>query len=916
MTKDDFTLSFDLKIRTKTGYVAAVEIISDDSEEVATPALGSDQPVNVNEFHCLLGHVSEAKARAVAKYYGVKLVGKFETCSACAAAKARQMNIPKEIPEASKCKVVGEKLHFDISSIKARSFGGAKYWLLVLDEATGYIFSFFLRRKKDTAQTIIRLVKHLRSKGKHVKKIRCDNAGENKKTEELCLEHNLGIDFEYTAPNTPQQNGRVERRFATLYGRVRSMLNSAHLNESLRCGLWAECAQTATYLDNLDCENMGEQPRYKLFNGTDDKRFSYLRKFGEMAIVTTGNLIRNKLENRGVPAIYLGHAPQHSAQVSRFLKLSTRRVIRSRDARFLEKTFLQWARDTGYDLYQQEDMENEFDTASDDDSDENEDFLKHTNKLFSSGITFDDDFDEVYKGQIEKDKDENTMTNQQATESEVGRVTRSGRVFNQDNHRVVNLTNPRVQSEMRRLGTWFNPLPETVLENGNEANLNIDSPNALLGRENGQIVTEFQNLSMNTMDHLFGDFMFFARKTNMESVKMERKKIETQDIYVKLRNMHILDALDYLENEDGNNMPVQLRDELLRELILKLKSMLPKSYKEAWDHPDPKMRAQWRKAFQKELGSMEKQKVWKVIKKKDMPKGRRCVRSKWVFDIKRNGMFKVRLVACGYTQIPGVDFTDSFAPVITDVSWRILIIVMLVWNLDAMIIDVETAFLLGDLDEEIYMICRQVHNDDEVLFLQHSIYGLVQAARQYYKKFVSVLKKLGFKGGYPDPCLMTRQTTNGVVFIAIWVDDSLLVGNKEAIDEAIDDLKREGFTLKVEGSLHDYLSCEITIDKERKMGWIHQPHLLEKLEQKFGNDVKHLQRYRTPGTPGQTMLRNTESKVDDEKHRIYRSGVGMLLYLVKHSRPDIANAVRELTKALDAPSLAAYKEMLRDKVHP
>ncbi len=62
------------------------------------------------------------------------------------------------------------------------------------------------------------------------------------------------------------------------------------------------------------------------------------------------------------------------------------------------------------------------------------------------------------------------------------------------------------------------------------------------------------------------------------------------------------------------------------------------------------------------------------------------------------------MVACGYTQIPGVDFRDSFALVITDVGWRILLIVMLVCNLDAMIFDIETAFLSGDLEEEVYMM--------------------------------------------------------------------------------------------------------------------------------------------------------------------------------------------------------------------
>ena len=95
---------------------------------------------------------------------------------------------------------------------------------------------------------------------------------------------------------------------------------------------------------------------------------------------------------------------------------------------------------------------------------------------------------------------------------------------------------------------------------------------------------------------------------------------------------------------------------------------------------------------------------------------------------------------------------------INDVSWRILIIAMLVWKLEAKIIDVSTAFLYGDLEEDIYMKCREVHGEDEALHLLHSIYGLVQSARRYYLKFTKKLKKIGFTGGYPDPCLMSRPT--------------------------------------------------------------------------------------------------------------------------------------------------------------
>ena len=154
--------------------------------------------------------------------------------------------------------------------------------------------------------------------------------------------------------------------------------------------------------------------------------------------------------------------------------------------------------------------------------------------------------------------------------------------------------------------------------------------------------------------------------------------------------------------------------------------------------------------------------------------------------------------------MPGVDFTESYAPVINDVSWCILIVAMMLWKLDAAIVDVETAFLYGDLDDEVYMLCPEVHNNNEALHLIHSIYGLVQAARQYYKKFMEKLQKIGFKGGYPDPCLMTKRDENGICFIAVWVDDSLLIGDEKAIQETIKDLKKEGFNLKLEGTLEDY----------------------------------------------------------------------------------------------------------------
>jgi hypothetical protein len=117
----------------------------------------------------------------------------------------------------------------------------------------------------------------------------------------------------------------------------------------------------------------------------------------------------------------------------------------------------------------------------------------------------------------------------------------------------------------------------------------------------------------------------------------------------------------------------------------------------------------------------------------------------------------------------------------------------------------------------------------------------------------------------------------------------------------------------VDKDLTNYLSCQIVFSEE-KQAWIGQPYLIKNLQNKFlNNKVKQTQVYRTPGTPGVGILRPKEGskKVRAEEQSDYRPGVGMLLFLVKHSRLDIANPVRKLSKCMDGASRAAMKELLR-----
>ncbi len=311
------------------------------------------------------------------------------------------------------------------------------------------------------------------------------------------------------------------------------------------------------------------------------------------------------------------------------------------------------------------------------------------------------------------------------------------------------------------------------------------------------------------------------------------------------------------ESEDWRNAYKDIPETSYKDIF-----EAPGSFEEAWNHPDLWQRDRWRKAIAKEFKKMEERQVWKKVSRSSMPKGRRCVKHKWVLEIKRNGVFRARLVAKGFSQVPGVDYTEVFSPVSNDVTFRIMLLCAIRYGWTSLLMDVETAFLLGKLEEEIYMECPEgmESKEDEVLLLLQTIYGLVQSAREFFKYMVKVLKKLGFEQSAADPCLLVCRNEKGTVMISLYVDDCYIVGDKEAVSEFVDQIKATELTVKLEYGLKDYLSCEIAFDQQKTKAWIGQPHMIKKLDKKFGKAVSGLQEYKTPGTPGVGLSRPKEGE--------------------------------------------------------
>jgi hypothetical protein len=144
-------------------------------------------------------------------------------------------------------------------------------------------------------------------------------------------------------------------------------------------------------------------------------------------------------------------------------------------------------------------------------------------------------------------------------------------------------------------------------------------------------------------------------------------------------------------------------------------------------------------------------------------------------------------VACRYNEIPEIDFNERFSPVIKDVNSQIMLIAKVFWILEASFVDVETVFLHGDLQEEIYVKIPEgmSHDSKQRLLLTETIYRLIHSAREFYKKLMDTLKFLGFKGNKSDSCLLPKWTQDGVIMIGIYVDDCLVIGKHNRMDELI-----------------------------------------------------------------------------------------------------------------------------------
>ena len=262
----------------------------------------------------------------------------------------------------------------------------------------------------------------------------------------------------------------------------------------------------------------------------------------------------------------------------------------------------------------------------------------------------------------------------------------------------------------------------------------------------------------------------------------------------------------------------------------------PRTVREAVDSEDGKL---WKEAMVDEMASLHKNEAWDLV---ELPAGRKPIGSKWVFKKKMNvegkvEKYKARLVAKGYSQVPGIDFGDIFSPVAKVTSIRLLLSVAAAFDFEIEQMDVKTAFLHGDLEEEIYMKQPEgfmVKGKKELVCrLKKSLYGLKQSPRMWYQKFDTYIRGLGFTRSKEDHCVYFKLIGDRVIYLVLYVDDMLLIGNDK---EIIQDLKTQLFSkfdMKDLGAANYILGMEIKRDRANRKLWLNQRKYVETILQRF-----------------------------------------------------------------------------------
>lgn len=652
-----------------------------------------------------------------------------------------------------------------------------------------------------------------------------------------------GIVHQTSCVNTPQQNGRVERKHRHILNVARALLFQA----SLPVTFWGEAVLTAAYLINRTPSSVlnGSTP-YEVLNGVKPD-YKVLKVFGSACYVHRASRDKDKFGPRSRLCVFVGYP-------------------------FGKK---------GWKVY---DMES------------NEFFVSRDVVFREDLFPFADPKPAVSPTVVDSVSDEDWIVTQLDERGSNDAPAPSPETETEHYAPVVPPTPPTptvpVSNIISASETSSSLVPSTSTPEDTSSPTNTTSPieassSETLGRgqrEKTKSVTLRDYLLYNTTADSESNTHYFV---STSSTLEPSSSVSGNCLYP---------LSDYISDE-------QFSTNHRAFLTAITNSTEPRNFKDAMQLKV------WRNAVGKEVVALEDSNTWDIT---DLPPGKEAIGCLWIFKIKYNAdgtieRHKARLVVNGKSQVEGEDYKETFAPVVKMTTVRALLRLVAAKQWEVYQMDVQNAFLHGDLEEEVYMKLppgfRHSH-PNKVCKLRKSLYGLKQAPRCWFKKLSDALIRFGFIQSYEDYSLFSYERSGVELRVLVYVDDLLICGNNPHMVKRFKEYLSKCFAMKDLGKLKYFLGIEVS----------RGPEGIFLSQRKYTLDIVADTGYlgskpvATPLEQGHNLAKSKAPLLTDPTK--YRRLLGRLIYLL-NTRPELCYSVHLLSQFMQAPTEEHWSAALR-----
>jgi hypothetical protein len=812
-------------------------------------------PVDLTLWHHRFSHLNYNDVKEM--YQKGKVIGMIiqsntkpdPICESCIFGKQRRHHIPKT---ASRKTTLLALVHTDLKGpLPVESLEGHKYWQAFVDDNSRWLTVAFLKRKTQALQSFKQFKAHAENQlGCKIKGERDDKGGEfiSKEFNDFCAEN--GIVRQHSEPNEPHQNGVAEKANQDIAAAATAMLVQAKLPPSF----WNLAVAAYVHTTNRSPSSAlnGETP-YFLWK-KKKPNVSYFRVFGCLAYVLVRKENRRALEPHSRKCIFVGYP--EGVKAWKFWDPVNRKFIISSHAVFDERYFPGNSPTTIHAL----------DSLPPIQSTQQQQVVLHQGG---------DTDDVVVRPPVAAPAPTPPLDPlpEQAEEQpapfadvlpDVPEPERLPEPRRQNPPRTSRFVGSFKETASRQRPRHVSPPPSPLPESSSDE-LNPRDDNEL----------EVNSVVEQGLQYVF---------------------TSTIDDYLTLD-----EGLEYAFHAYTTALKTSSHDNE------------PRTFKEAMQR-SPDERAKWYKAATDEIQALVDNGTFELVQ---LPPGRKAIGSRWVFKVKRNAdgsieRYKARVVAQGFAQRPGFDYTETFAPTPKWAALRAILAIAAIEDLELESVDISSAYLNGQLEEEVYM--RQpegfVENGNDWFWrLYKSLYGLKQAGRCWHNKLNEVLEQMGFKRLICEHSIWVYSRGTSRIIIPVFIDDMTIAAKtKEEIAQVKDELKAH-FKLRDLGPTSWLLGVEIKRNRSKCSITLSQRQYILDILQRFNmEDCKPVS---TPIDPSvrlsSSMSPQSSADVKFMQSVPYLQAVGALMYLATATRPDIAYAVGVLARFNKDPGLLHWK---------